>query len=71
MTTELICRDTDCTHCGETARRLVCADCGAEAIVTNCGHKSQPRPIAGSAWNGQPVCGPCEDARDEAAKETS
>lgn len=65
MTTaaDLICHDTDCTLCGARAEHRTCADCGATGIVTDCGHKAQPRPIAGSERNGEPVCGECEDAR--------
>jgi hypothetical protein len=59
----MICHDTDCADCGARAVPLACADCGATGIVTDCGHRAQPRPIAGSAHGGDPVCEGCEDAR--------
>lgn len=61
----LLCRDEDCVNCGVPAERLECVDRGAVGIVTNCGCKSQPRPIAGAVrGSGEPVCGACEDARN-------
>jgi len=44
-TTKLLAHDTDCTDCGETAVLLTCEECAAKAVITNCGHYAQPRPI--------------------------
>lgn len=53
MTTEYLCVDDDCSICGTTARERTCDDCGAVAIVTDCGHQVQPRPIAAGRTDGR------------------
>jgi hypothetical protein len=68
VTDGLICRDEACGRCEAPARHLTCADCGAEGIVTDCGHKAQPRPIAAAADNGDPVCDACWAKREAAGE---
>lgn len=60
----LLCHDTACDLCPCEAEHRACADCGAEAVVVDCGHYDQPRPIAASAHaGGDAVCEACEAAR--------
>lgn len=65
---DLICDDNDCERCGARAARISCDDCGASGVVTDCGHREQPRPIAASQFDGRAVCEGCEDARRLAAE---
>lgn len=65
---DLICHDIDCTLCDARAERRICADCGAKGNVTDCGHFAQPRPIAGSQYDGKAVCGTCEARRERVAE---
>lgn len=44
--------DDDCNICEVTARKLTCERCGTSARITDCGHHSQPRPIAGGDADG-------------------
>lgn len=38
--------DCDVEGCGVTAERRVCCACGVSALICDCGHYAQPRPIA-------------------------
>jgi len=67
MTTTTITNDTDCADCTAIAVLRTCAGCGAEALITDCGHQSQPRPIAANGIYGtEPSCESCEDAQEAA-----
>ena len=53
MTTmRLIPDDVDCPSCGERAVLRTCHECGQSAMITDCGHESQPRPIAAGREDG-------------------
>lgn len=67
MMTTLICHDDDCISCDTRARHRRCVDCGADGIVTDCGHHAQPRPLAGSQYGGDAVCDGCEATRGRIA----
>lgn len=64
-TTTTITNDTDCADCTAIAVLRTCAGCGAEAMITDCGHQSQPRPIAANGVYGtEASCESCEDAQE-------
>ena len=44
--------DTICTQCGTEAQERKCAACGTTAMITDCGHMAQPRPIAAGRIDG-------------------
>jgi hypothetical protein len=53
--------DTDCDHCGSKATRRTCEGCGVTALITDCGHLDQPRPIAPYGIYGHNCsCDDCE-----------
>lgn len=54
--------DADCRLCGAQAEQRTCRDCGATAMIVDCGCKAQPRPIAADE-SGDPVCDACSDTR--------
>jgi hypothetical protein len=39
--------DRPCDHCAKQPELRICDGCGVSAMITDCGHKGQPRPIAG------------------------
>lgn len=45
-------RDTDCRICHIRAQERTCADCGLTMTLTDCGHYTQPRPIAAGRADG-------------------
>lgn len=59
----MICHDEDCqvADCGARAEHRTCDDCGAEGLVTDCGHEAQPRPLAADG-RGRMVCDDCADS---------
>ncbi len=60
------CEDGQCPDCGTKAEYRTCAICGRSKWIIDCGHMSQPRPIAGNGIAGT-ACS-CEDC-EEAARE--
>ena len=58
--------DLDCPHCGLRAERRTCEDCGVSAMITDCGHERQPRPI--SADGGHDYCDACYERRLKASE---
>jgi len=50
--------DEPCSLCHAPAVELSCECCAATAVVTNCGHHPQPRPIAPDT-DGALLCGDC------------
>lgn len=59
-----------CDICEVASELRVCADCGAEADVIDCGHHAQPAEIAASAYGDHRyVCEYCEEARTNAHEE--
>jgi hypothetical protein len=64
-----LCIDSPCTICGARPRLRVCAGCDAKALVTDCGHFSQPRPISAGRSDGMDLhhdyCEECADAHAE------
>lgn len=38
--------DVRCDYCGIDPSRRTCHRCGATALIVDCGHRAQPRPIA-------------------------
>ena len=63
MTTTALTDDTDCLICDASATERTCSDCGATALITDCGHRDQPRPIAAGRGDGSELhrtyCGDC------------
>lgn len=55
---KIIKDDEDCSVCDCRAARATCAKCGVSAMITNCGHKEQPRPIAQDE-HGDILCDDC------------
>jgi hypothetical protein len=49
-----------CPHCEAAARRVTCDTCGDWAWLVDCGHESQPRPIA--ALDHRTYCDECAAA---------
>ena len=41
-----------CPECGSPAELRTCSECGASAWIIDCGHYSQPRPIATGRKDG-------------------
>jgi hypothetical protein len=52
-----------CPACGCRQDERTCTDCGATAIVIDCGHFTQPAQIAGEEMTGEPVCTDCQEVR--------
>ena len=53
MTTSgTIPNDSACEECGTTPERRTCTECGQTAMITDCGHQHQPRPIAAGRDDG-------------------
>ena len=50
--------DEPCTNCGAQPEFRECDQCGASAMITDCGDMSQPRPIS-AGLDGKPVCNFC------------
>jgi membrane protease subunit (stomatin/prohibitin family) len=48
----MICVDSDCEQCEKKAELWTCHSCGVQGMITNCGHQSQPRPIASGRSDG-------------------
>ena len=52
-----------CPDCGEPRKERQCSACGVIGLVVDCGHMSQPRPIASGKENGcnmhQDYCEDC------------
>lgn len=44
--------DDDCAECGAAAELQMCCACGVTAMITNCGHQFQPRPLAAGRIDG-------------------
>src|ERR1039457_7290098 len=60
-----------CPECGATAQLRTCDDCGETAWIIDCGHMSQPRPIAGGRSDGseghRTFCEECAEIKTEVA----
>ena len=55
-----------CPLCGQQSELRTCAGCGDTARIIDCGHMSQPRPIApGGRYGGESSCDDCEAVADE------
>lgn len=58
--------DSPCASCGARPRLRVCSVCDAKALVTDCGHFAQPRPISAGGSDGtvchRDYCDDCADA---------
>ena len=52
--------DTDCDTCEVKAEERTCDDCGKSAVIADCGHQAQPRPIAASP-DGRLRCDGCAE----------
>jgi CRISPR/Cas system-associated protein Cas10 (large subunit of type III CRISPR-Cas system) len=52
MTTGTIPNDERCNECGAQPQQRTCSVCGNTALITDCGHKPQPRPIAAGRADG-------------------
>lgn len=55
--------DTECLSCGEKPTQRTCENCGVSAMITDCGCKEQPRPIAADGHHN--YCDECSDAHGE------
>ena len=58
-----LCEDEPCLSCGclPVFRECATDGCTAWGYVTDCGHKDQPRPLAGNGVNGgETSCDDCE-----------
>ena len=71
MVNRTIADDADCTTpgcCGAIAQRVECCRCGVTARITECGHLSQPRPIASGTACGNDAtriyCAACAITED-------
>lgn len=51
--------DCDANGCGVRALRRQCCACGVSALICDCGHQAQPRPIAADGANDW--CDACYD----------
>lgn len=64
-----LCIDAECTRCDAKARLRTCHSCGVQAIITDCGHFMQPRPIAAGRSDGtdghHDYCTDCCDVHAE------
>ena len=49
-----------CQTCGEPRRERECVGCGVKALVIDCGHYWQPRPISASP-DGKDRCSNCSE----------
>ena len=47
-----IANDEQCNECAVAPERRICRACGQSAMITDCGHQSQPRPIAAGRSDG-------------------
>ena len=56
----MISNDVACKACGETPERRQCEECGVSAMIVDCGHQAQPRPIAADD-HGHDYCDDCFD----------
>lgn len=57
-----------CPACGERAVLRTCSVCGEQRWTIDCGHYSQPRPIAAGRANGSELHNDfCEDCAQEVA----
>jgi hypothetical protein len=58
-----------CPECGTKAQLRTCDDCGETAWIIDCGHMSQPRPIAGGRSDGseghRTFCEDCAEIKNE------
>jgi hypothetical protein len=68
----LLCLHDDCESCDVQAQLLTCGDCGAQAVVTDCGCQIQPSTLSrGRFVSGQVVdmddvfCEICSEQRKE------
>jgi len=62
----MIADDTTCPHCDAEPTQRTCRGCGAAALITDCGHQDQPRPIAGNGIYGQDCsCDECEQQAED------
>ena len=43
---DLLCLHDDCESCDVQAQLLTCGDCGAQAVVTDCGCQIQPTTLS-------------------------
>lgn len=66
-TVEAIDRTMGCCHCEATAVERMCEDCGATALVIDCGHHVQPAAISADE-HGRELCDVCHSARVEASE---
>ena len=53
-----------CPRCGAAAEYRTCEVCGTSAWIIDCGHYSQPRPIAASQDGQRYLCEDCEGAEE-------
>jgi hypothetical protein len=56
--------DPTCPRCGARPRLRTCLGCGAKALLTDCGHMPQPRPIA-IGRGGFNYCVDCSDEQGD------
>jgi hypothetical protein len=52
--------DSTCAACGVEPKLRTCDRCGVSAMITDCGHRSQPRPIAAAGVDM--LCDACAEA---------
>lgn len=69
-TTIWIDNDEPCKWCAAQPHKRTCADCNATADITDCGHMSQPRPIAADE-RGDDLCDECYAARHQRRSEAN
>lgn len=50
--------DEACPWCGTQPKEYTCDTCGISAMLTDCGHMAQPRPIAADD-RGNAICDAC------------
>ena len=54
-------KDKICSECGAKPRYITCDFCGRSGYITDCGHQSQPRPIAATEDGWRVICEDCVD----------
>lgn len=53
--------EESCPECGEARRERTCSRCGVSALLIDCGHYDQPRPID-CDFTGETLCDMCAAA---------
>ncbi len=71
-TTTTPTNDATCGACGTEPERRTCSECGRSAMITDCGHMPQPRPIASGRSGGTEMslvfCARCANESDSDAR---